>query len=77
MDQDKEKHLGYESKSHMERSIEGMEELIMEFRKIEAYLKKQKKSIRLLLTVITIAVAGLLCYRLGENIGEFLYHINL
>ena len=47
----------------------------MEFSKIEACLKKQKKSVRLLLTVITIAVAVLLCYRLGENIGEFLYHI--
>lgn len=48
---------------------------MMDFSKIGAYLKEQKKPVRLLFKIFTIAVVGLLCYQLGENVGEFIYHI--
>ena len=73
MDESEEECLGSKNKSHMGRSIKGMGELIMTFSRIEACLKK--KSVRRLLTVITVVVAGLLCYQLGKNVGEFIYHI--
>ena len=47
----------------------------MDLSKIEAFLNNHKKSVRVLFAILTFAVAGLLCYRLGENVGEFLGHI--
>ena len=45
----------------------------MDHTKIRAYSKM--KSVRLFMTAITVAVAVFLCYQLGKNVGEFLFHI--
>ena len=35
----------------------------------------KNKGYRLLLKILIIATAFSLCYHLGENVGEFIYHI--